>query len=120
MSVNTAIINNNKILLLLLEEEQEEDELLYNVKYKKREKVDELFLNRKSEGYFEILINRHLQRNETKFREFFRVNKNQFDFLLSLIEVQLTKMPSNRVKEPITAAEKLALTLRYLRLSIFF
>lgn len=112
MSMNT-IINNNKIMLLLLEEEEEDDDLLITTQSEQREKVDALFLNRKAEGYFEILISRHLIRNETKFREFLRVNKNQFDFLLSLVEVQLTKLPSNRVKKPITAAEKLALTLRY-------
>jgi len=106
-----TIINNNKIMLLLLEEE--DDELLITTQSEQREKVDALFLNRKAEGYFEILISRHLIGNETKFREFLRVNKNQFDFLLSLVEVQLTKLPSNRVKKPITAAEKLALPLRY-------
>jgi len=99
-------------MLLLLEEEQEDDDLLITTQSEQRERVDALFLNRKTEEYFEILIRRQLIRNETKFREFFRVNKYQFDFLLSLVEVQLTIMPSNRVKKPITTAEKLALTLR--------
>ena len=59
MSLNTIIKNNNKIMLLLLEEEQEEDDLLMS-QSKQRKKVDALFLIRKSEGYFEILISRHL------------------------------------------------------------
>jgi len=107
-----TIINNNKIMLLLLEEEEEDDDLLITTQSEQREKVDALFLNRKAEGYFEILISRHLIRNETKFREFFRVNRQQFDYLLSLVTFELTKPPSNRVKKPITTAEKLSLTLR--------
>jgi len=75
--------------------------------------VNDLFINRKIEGFFDILINRHLSNDETTFHEFFRVNKIQFDYLLSLIvEVELSKEPCNRVKEPITASEKLAVTLR--------
>lgn len=111
MSITNIITNNNKIILLLLEEEEEDDELLIT-RYKKRQKVNDLFINRKTEGFFEILINRHLSNDETKFREFFRVNKIQFDYLLSLVEVELSKEPYNREKEPITASEKLAVTLR--------
>jgi len=89
MSITNIITNNNKIILLLLEEE-DDDELLIT-RYKKRQKVNDLFINRKTEGFFEILINRHLSNDETKFREFFRVNKIQFDYLLSLVEVELSQ-----------------------------
>lgn len=82
---------------------------------KKRKSIDSLFLNRESEGYFNILINRHLFENDIKFREFFRINHEEFNFLLSLIEVELTKLPSMRVKDPISAAEKLAITIRYVK-----
>jgi len=74
MSITNIITNNNKIILLLLEKEEEDDELLIT-RYKKRQKVNDLFINRKTEGFFEILINGHLSNDETKFREFFRVNK---------------------------------------------
>lgn len=41
------------------------------------------------------------------------LNREQFEFLLSLVEKELTLSPSNRVKKLITPAEKLAVTLRY-------
>ncbi|KAF0710602.1 protein ANTAGONIST OF LIKE HETEROCHROMATIN PROTEIN 1-like, partial [Aphis craccivora] len=50
----------------------------------------------------------------SNFENFFRISRQQFDFLLSLVELELTKLPSRRVKDPISAAEKLAVTLRYM------
>lgn len=58
MSITNKITNNNKIILLLLEEKGE-DELLM-IRYQKRQKVNDLFINRKTEGFFEISFNRHL------------------------------------------------------------
>jgi len=103
------------MIIDLLEEEEEEDNLFLRnyLNPNKRKPTNVLFNNRVFEGYFEILINRHLFENETKFREFFRINHNQFNFILSLVEFDLTKQPSNRVKTPISASEKLAITLRY-------
>jgi len=109
-----CILNNNRVILQLLEEEEEEFELFSSLHSHKRKPVDNIYKVRESEGVFEILVNRHLNKNETKFREFFRINFKQFDFLVSLIEVELCKEPSNRIKKPISVAEKLALTLRYL------
>ncbi|CAI6373994.1 unnamed protein product [Macrosiphum euphorbiae] len=56
-----------------------------------------MFKHRDSEGFYEILINRHLKNNNIKF-----------------LENQLVLQPTNRIKKPITPAEKLAVTLRYL------
>lgn len=53
------LTNNNKMIFLLLEEKEEEDKLLKTV-LKKKQKVDNLFMHRKIEGYFKVLINRHL------------------------------------------------------------
>lgn len=61
-----------------------------------------------------MLINRHLLSNQVKFREYFRINYEQFNFLLSLVEEKLYVEPTNRVKNPILPAEKLAVTSRYL------
>jgi hypothetical protein len=65
--MNTIITNRNKIILLLFEEG--DDDFLIATDSEQKEKIDALFLNRKTKGYFEA---RHLIRNETKFREFFR------------------------------------------------
>jgi len=109
-----CILNNNKLIINLIEDELEDNEILFSYLLpKKRKPIDSLFLNHDSEGYFKILINRHLFENYVKFREFFRISRQQFDFLLSLVELELTKLPSRRVKDPISAAEKLAVTLRY-------
>jgi len=111
-----CVLNNNNLILNLIQDELEENELLFSYLIpKKRKSIDSLFLNLESEGYFNILINRHLFENDIKFREFFRINREQFNFLLSLIEVELTKLPSMRVKDPISAAEKLAITIRYVQ-----
>jgi len=119
MAESLCILNNNRIILQLLEEEEEEFELFSSLHSRKRKPVDNIYKFRESEGVFEILINRHLSKNETKFREYFHINYKQFDFLVSLIEVELCKEPSNRIKKPITVAEKLALTLRYLFKKIY-
>lgn len=110
MAKSLCILNNNRVILQLLEEE--EFELFSSLHSRERKPVDNIYKFRESEGVFEILINYHLSKNETKFREYFRINYNQFDFLVSLIEVELCKELSNRIKKPITVAEKLALTLR--------
>lgn len=60
-----CILNNNKLILNLLEEELEKNKILFSYLMPKKKKsiIDSLFLNRKSEEYFYILINRHLFEN---------------------------------------------------------
>lgn len=106
------IINNNKIIQLLLEEEQEEDELQNTSIISKRNSVDKMYLTREQEGFFEVLINGQLNHNKQKFLEFFRLNYDQFSYLLSLIKADIALPPSNRVRKLITPEEKLAVTLR--------
>jgi len=67
------------ILKILFEEEDDDDVLLLYLSEEKRKGHDQLFTKRSTEGYYEILINRHLKNNEIKFREFFRINRYQFD-----------------------------------------
>jgi len=107
------IINNNTIISLLLEEEEEEDEMYNNrLEINKRKSIDSSFTTREDEGFFEILINGHLHNSKPKFREFFRINYDQFMFILSLVKDDITLPPSRRVKKPIQPDEKLAVTLR--------
>lgn len=74
--MDSYILNNNNILLtLMLEEEEEEDTIIVaNSLPKNRKPIDQMFKLRESEGYYEVLINRHLKNNDIKFREFFRIN----------------------------------------------
>ncbi|KAL0830080.1 hypothetical protein ABMA28_003537 [Loxostege sticticalis] len=97
------------LLCLLLEEEDDDDFLLLYAR-KKRNAPDLLFKSRTKEGSYSILIKNHLIGAEEKFRKYCRINKNQFDFVLSLIVEEI--QPKNR--HAITAEEKLYLTLRFL------
>ncbi|XP_022906222.1 uncharacterized protein [Onthophagus taurus] len=97
--------------LILLEEEEDDDiRLLLSI----REDTSELYKSRNQEGYFEILIRNHLNADDEKFRSFFRLNKEQFNFVLNLVHADLKKQSTNCVKNPISPEEKLALTLRFL------
>lgn len=77
-----------------------------------RKYVSKVYSNRSSEGVFKILIQKHLLDDEVKFKAYFRFTREQFYDLLNLIEDDLKVDSCNRVKKPITPAEKLALTLR--------
>lgn len=102
-----------KVLLhLLLEEVDEEEMIIKHILCNKTKKVHEMFRARKMEGFFNILIEKHLYQDDRKFREFFRLSWDQFNYVLNLIEDDIKINPCNRVGEPITAAEKLAITLR--------
>jgi len=88
-----CVLNNNKLILNLLEDELEENELLFSyLMPKKRKPIDSLFLNHDGEGYFKIIINRRLFETDVKFREFFRISREQFDYLV-LVELEFTKLP---------------------------
>jgi len=64
-----------KVLLhLLLEEVDEEEMIIKHILCNKTKKVHEMFRARKMEGFFNILIEKHLYRDDRKFREFFRLS----------------------------------------------
>lgn len=104
--------DENLLKLILLQEEEEDEELmlLHHV-LQKRRGIHNMFLKRTEEGYCKLLID-HLKKDGKKFREFFRLNLDQFHFVLALIQDDLTKPGTNAVPLPITPEEKLALTLR--------
>ncbi|KAE9522164.1 hypothetical protein AGLY_017424 [Aphis glycines] len=102
----------------LLREKEEDDQLLMNTKNKKRKPISNLFSTRKSEGFFEKLIKGHFATDNIKFREFFRLNRRHFDFVLSSIKNQIQKTPTMRWHEPITPEEKLAVTLSYISIIV--
>ncbi|KAK9718342.1 hypothetical protein QE152_g23254 [Popillia japonica] len=106
-------IMKRKLFALLFLEEEEDEEIINYLKKRKRSAPHEIFVTRPSEGYFSLLIKEHLKGDEKKFREFFRLNKDQFYFVLNIVENDLKRVSTNAVKYPITPEEKLALTLRY-------
>jgi len=107
-------MDNNQLIQWLLLEEADDDDiyLQYLVNPKPKSRPNPLFKTRREEGYHQILINGHLRLDEKKFREFFRLNRGQFDYILSIIEGDLTTIPTPFVPKPITPEEKLAVTLR--------
>lgn len=106
-----SIINNNNICELLLNEDLENN-VLINLITKKRKPIKSLYTTRNSEGFFKNMIIGHLINDNEKFREFFRINIDQFNFILSLVKEEITKQPTVRIPEPISPEEKLSLTLR--------
>lgn len=107
------ILNNNLMICEILRQEAAfEDELLLRMIPKPRNAPNSIIATRETEGFFKKLIEGHLFNNEVKFREFFRVNREQFNFILSLVKDDLTKEPTMRVPVPISPDEKLAITLR--------
>lgn len=96
-----------KVLVKLLEEEEDDDLLLcYMLQKKQRRSTSSIFKTRREEEFFCLLIKNHLSLEEDKFRSYFRSNKKQFDYVLSLIDKDV------QTKGDITPQEKLSLTLR--------
>ncbi|KAL3279529.1 hypothetical protein HHI36_017038 [Cryptolaemus montrouzieri] len=96
--------------MLLLKDEEEADML--QLLSSTRNETNVLYKSRTDEGYYRILIESQLNADDEKFRGFLRLNKNQFDFVLSLIHDDLNKQSTNRVKILVSQRGKLALTLR--------
>ncbi|VVC26297.1 Hypothetical protein CINCED_3A021485 [Cinara cedri] len=99
------------IKLLLLQQVEEEQTIIKYAPTKNKNEVHETYLARKAEGFFSVLIEKRLWRDETKFREFFRLNWDQFNYILNLVVEGIKTNPSIKIIKPITAAEKLAVTL---------
>lgn len=99
------------LTLLFLEEEEDDDYFLQMSLTKKRRRKHELFVSRNAEGCFKILSN-HFNNNDNKFIEYFRLSKEQFMRVLKLIENDISTQPSKRYRIPISAAEKLGVTIR--------
>ena len=94
---------------IILEEEEDDDVLIYCM----GEGAKDIFKKRKDEGYYSTLIGRYLMDSEIKFREFFRVSRYIFHVILTEIKEDITTRSCNRWQTPISAEQKLCLTLRY-------
>ena len=111
-----AINRKRKLTAMLLMKElmdiDQEEEIIIKKFATFRNEESGIFQNRKYEGMFHNLIKNRLYDEEEKFMNYFRLTRERFYFVLSLVEEELTTSSYNRVKEPITPVEKLALTLR--------
>lgn len=94
----------------ILEDEADEELLLLASYF--RDENDEIVSERSREGCYNTLIRRRLVDNETRFKSYFRVSFELFNYILNSIKEDKRRRPSNRVKRPISPEEKLSLTLR--------
>lgn len=103
-------------MLLLFYEEDDDDwemlEVVHCTKRIKKSEEDALYRNRIAQGYFNLLIKGHLENDDERFRQFLRLNRSQFHFVLNLISEDLKTMSTTTHKTPISPEEKLAVTLR--------
>lgn len=109
--------SNRLLLTYLLTEEAEDDDIIDTTMVAScyenmNNKASAIYRQRADEGFYSTLINRHLLKDDKKFREFFRLSVPQFNFVLDLLKDDLKKSSTNCVPYPITSDEKLALTLR--------
>ena len=87
------------LVLYLLLEEKDDNEILLHLANEKTSNapINPIFKQRRYEGCYTTLIDRHLLQDEVKFREYFRLNKAQFHFILDLIKNDIKCEPYNRV-----------------------
>lgn len=96
----------------MLYEEAEDDDIMLQMCEVQRDNVHPMYRSRRKEGFFNQLIETHLKTDDRKFRKFLRLNPFQFNYVLNFIKDDIKCNSYNRVLYPITAAEKLAITLR--------
>lgn len=79
-------------------EEAEDDTVLLSLIHIKRRKVHNMFVPKRTEGCFIMLMRKHLIDDKTKFREYFRLTRYQYNELLNLVSADIEKTSSNSVK----------------------
>lgn len=94
MSFNRLNKKQKQILnLLLLQEVDEEHAVINKIILNKRNEAHEVFLAKKTEVALNTLIKKHLWRDESKFREFFRLNWDQFTYISNIIDNDIKSSP---------------------------
>lgn len=109
----------NFIALLFDDDEDSLLEILQCIPFCKRNKTRELIANREKEGAFYILISKYLFTEEDNFMKYFRLSPHLFNQILESIRNDITTKSCKRVSNPISAEQKLCLTLRYLSARLF-
>ena len=75
--------------------------------------VREIYQEREEKGEFNQLIKQMMERDPEYFRRCFRMSPDKFYELLTLVGPDITKQ-STQMRDPISAEQRLAVTLRYL------
>ncbi|XP_037821853.1 uncharacterized protein LOC119610629, partial [Lucilia sericata] len=92
------------VSVILLEGKKEKQERVW---------VREWVRRRKEEGCCAKLLKELRLETPTLYHNFLRMKAKDFDYLLNLVKPLITKQ-TTRFREPISATERLAVTLRYL------
>lgn len=79
---------------------------------KRRRSPDQMYKRRVVEGAFDVLIDRYLMDDETKFHEYFRLTPYLFSKVLEGIKDDISGIRTNWNQNPISPQQKLCLTLR--------
>ena len=104
-----AAFNRRRLLLLMLLRRRQ---LRIEEKYRKRFWVRPILQQRKQQGeYFNLVREMQLADHESFFK-YFRMSPHLFENLLRLVAPMILK--SDQKREPISPAERLSVTLRYL------
>lgn len=99
------------VVFCLLDEEKEREE--EERRQRKRSKwCREMFLLREEQGAF-AKLNGFMRRDPELFFNFLRLYEDEFDYLVDLVTPHIQKENTN-YRKSISAAERLAITIRYL------
>lgn len=104
------------LIALILDEEDENERL--NSKRRRRIWIHPMLEHRKIESEF-FTLHKELMDDETKFYQYYRLSKDQFNYVLNKIRRDITKN-NTTFREAITPIEKLAVCLRYVIVKIFY
>lgn len=96
----------------MFDDEDEELLELFTLVPFKRKSTHEMFSNREAEGAYSLLIKKYLMSDEDKFVGYFRITPLMFHAILEKISDDISTEPTNRNPKPISAKQKLCLTLR--------
>lgn len=102
-----------RAVICLLLDDWEDDLLEFAHIFGKRKKSKELFVNRRREGAFSILIEKYLFTDHGLFIDYLRVTPRAFYIILKYIRNDIYVPPNNRVRNPIDPSQKLCIALRY-------
>lgn len=79
----------------------------------KRKRAKAIFVNRRKERAFSILVERYLFTDHELFTDYLRVTPRVFYIILKYVSKDIYVAPYNRVPNPIDPSQKLCIALRY-------